>query len=150
MPDGTAISGEDEEELWDEIKEWYEANPNDQEPELQYPIQLVLGDQLLTVNNEDEMAEVKEGCDDEWDEEICFELALPLTFIMPDGTAITGNTEEELDEAIDAWYEANPNDEEPELQFPVDIIYPDSDVPLTINSEEEMNEAIENCDDDGN
>lgn len=152
MPDGSEITGDNEEEIDEAIKAWYEANPSDEKPELQYPVDVDWGDHgTFTVNDDEEMWEHKKKCNDEkWDKEPCFSLIYPVTYVMPDGSEITGNDEEELWTAIKTWYEANPNDEKPELQYPVQIAYPDSDVPVTINSDEEMIEVKEECEDDGN
>ena len=44
-----------------------------------------------------------------------------------------------------AWYEANPDaEEEPTLQYPVDILYADGTT-QTINNDEEMRAAEEEC-----
>ena len=75
----------------------------------------------------------------------CFRLVFPVTFIMPDGTEITGDSEEEVGMAMREWYANNPGVEEgPELQYPVDIMFEDLST-LTVNSNEEMRAAYENC-----
>ena len=74
----------------------------------------------------------------------CFELVLPVTFIMPDGSTITIENEEGYME-IRNWFTDNPEaNERPALQYPINIMYSDSTV-VTINSVEEMEQAYENC-----
>ena len=163
MPDGIElIVNEDTESGWSEVKAWYEANPDsDQKPELQYPVDIIFetedGDQVLTINNEEEMWEAKERCRgheegedwDEGDEEgSCFEFDYPITYIMPDGTEISIASEEDTDGwmAIRNWYINNPEtEEEPSLQYPIDIIFEteDGDVVMTISSDNEMSEFEE-------
>jgi hypothetical protein len=77
----------------------------------------------------------------------CFDFVYPISYMMPDGSIITGNSEEEINQAIKTWYEANPGvKEKPVLQYPVDIIYEDGTI-ITINNEEEMKNAYQNCGD---
>ena len=64
---------------------------------------------------------------------------------MPDGTEISITSEEDTDGwmAIRNWYINNPDtEEEPSLQYPVDVIL-DDDVVMTINSDSEMSEFEE-------
>jgi hypothetical protein len=74
---------------------------------------------------------------------------------MPDGSSITIETDDEggWDE-LKEWYEANEGYEEerPELQYPIDIVYEtdEGDVTVTINNEEEMDAIKEECEGDEN
>lgn len=74
----------------------------------------------------------------------CFDLVFPVTFVMPDGTVISGD-EETVKTDIRAWYEANPDvREKPSLEFPVEIIY-DDETTETIEDERDMRRAFKNC-----
>ena len=74
----------------------------------------------------------------------CFELVFPITFIMPDGSSITVEDENGY-MAVRAWYGNNSDSKEkPTLQYPVNIIYRDGDT-KTINNDEEMASAKEDC-----
>ena len=122
---------------------------NDEEEEALELSILFDEEETLTIDNEDEMRRVYAYCDgdDEYDRE-CFELVLPVTFVMPDGSSITIDDEEDWVD-LRGWYEANPgSEEEPALQYPVDIIYETEEgtVTVTINNEEEMEAAEEECD----
>ena len=148
MPDGSSITGDNEEALKAAMEEWYEAHPDvAAKPELQYPVQISFddGDEVITVANVEEMIVIKEDCEeDKWD---CFDFVYPLTYIMPDGSSITGDDKESLYAAMEAWYEAHPDVlAEATLQFPVQISYEDSDQLFTINNEAELEAAYENCD----
>ena len=151
MPDGSTITVSNEED-WDAIKDWYEANPDlEEKPELQFPVNVEFDDEIVTVNSEEELRELKQECWlDENDKRECFYLVFPVTYIMPDGSTITVETKD--DDAgwqlIKDWYDANPDsDERPTLQFPVDITYEteDGDTTLTVNNDEEMNYVKSRC-----
>lgn len=152
MPDGYTITGNNEDEVWDALKTWYEDNPDSEEKaQLQYPVEVTYDDDnggiiTETINNDDEMIAAKHDCKDEWDWD-CFELVFPITVGMPDNSTITGNDKNELETNIEAWYTANPDvEEKPELQYPLDIIFDDQST-QTINNKDEMETAKEECDD---
>ena len=74
----------------------------------------------------------------------CFELILPVTFVMPDGSSITVKDESGYI-AVRAWYGNNSDSKEkPTLQYPVKIIYRDGDT-QSINNDEEMASVKEDC-----
>ena len=154
MPDGSTITVSNEED-WDAIKDWYDTNPDSEEkPEMQFPVNVEFDDEIVTVNSEEELRELKQECWlDENDKRECFYLVFPVTYIMPDGSTITVETKD--DDAgwqlIKNWYDANPDsDERPTLQFPVDITYEteDGDTTLTVNNDEEMNYVKSRCRED--
>ena len=157
MPDGSSITvATDDEDGWQEVKDWYDANPESEErPTLEYPVDIVYetnaGDSTVTINNEEEMEAAKDECCDEWNDEEddreCFELVLPVTFVMPDGSTISVENDEGWGNLRDWYMNNNGTEEEPALQYPVDISYEDGTT-LTINSEEEMAAAAEDCRDD--
>ena len=85
---------------------------------------------------------------DKTEKEACLDLVYPVTYTMPDGSEITGNTEDEVWTAIKNWYEVNPDSEEkPSLNYPVDIIFKDGTTE-NIADEIEMILAKENCEDE--
>ena len=74
----------------------------------------------------------------------CFELVLPITFIMPDSSSITVEDENGY-MAVRAWYGNNLDlKEKPTLQYPVNIIYRDGNT-QTINNDEEMVSTKVDC-----
>ena len=152
MPDGSTITvTSDDEEGWAEIKAWYEANTDvEEKPALQFPVEISYRDGTTqTINNDEEMRAAYRYCgdrDDDKEDWKCFDLVLPVTFDMPDGSTIIVTSDDEDGWAeIKAWYEANPESEErPTLQYPVDISFRDGET-VTINSDEEMRAAEEAC-----
>ena len=160
MPDGSTyeISSEEDDAGWEELKEWYDANPDSEErPELQYPVEIIYeteeGNVTLMIFNEEEMIAAKEECREMWaedydqddeDERACYAFAYPISYTMPDESTIEISSEEDESGwmSIREYYQANPSEEqEPALQFPVDIIFEteDGDVTVTISSVEELN-----------
>jgi hypothetical protein len=143
MPDGSTLTGNSEEELWLAVRNWYAANPAVREkPAIQYPVDIIFKEDstIVTINNDEEMRGAYAKC--EQGRELGFEFVYPITYIMPDGSTITGNSKEELDIAIRNWYAANPGvKEKPALQYPVQVVLKDGTV-LTINNEEEMRALI--------
>ena len=158
LPDGSTIeiSDEEDEAGWESLKSWYEANPESEErPSLQYPVDIVYESEesedgeTVTINSEDEMMVAKEECREMWgeedweEEEECYAFVYPISFLMPDGSTIEISSEG--DEAgwmsIREYYEANPSsEEEPSMQFPVDIVFEteEGEATITVGSGEDL------------
>ena len=167
LPDGSTIeiSDEEDEAGWESLKSWYEANPEAEErPSLQYPVDIVYESEesedgeTVTINSEDEMMVAKEECREMWgeedweEEEECYAFVYPISFLMPDGSTIEISSEG--DEAgwmsIREYYEANPSsEEEPSMQFPVDIVFEteEGEATITVGSGEDLDTfEDEQCD----
>ena len=161
MPDGSILTLESE-SGFREVEFWYESNSEyNQEPSLQYPIDIIIrndeGETITTINNDEELEIVEEGCESEegdwYDEESdseCYIFVFPISFTMPDGSNITiSNDDEEGWYALRSWYETNSDylEEEPSLNYPVDIIIrnEEGEMTITINSDEELDATEENC-----
>jgi len=148
MPDGSTITVEDENGYM-AVRDWYANNSDSKEkPTLQYPVNIIYRDGYTqTINNNEEMGNTKADCR-KWDDDKkdwgCFRLVYPITFIMQDGSAISMIDKKDWTE-LKSWYEENPDKEErPALQYPVNIIYRDGST-KTINNDEEMASAKEDC-----
>jgi len=148
MPDGSSITVEDESGYM-AVRAWYGNNSDSKEkPTLQYPVNIIYRDgDTQTINNDEEMGSTKVDCrkwDDnkkDWD---CFRLVYPITFILPDNSVISMEDRKDWAE-LKSWYEANPDIEErPILEYPVEINYRDGST-KTINNDEEMASAKEDC-----
>ena len=143
MPDATVLSG-NEETLWGAVKTWYETNSDSEEkPSLNYPIDILWkGEIAKTINDDTELKIAKRYCDEE--KEDCFKLVYPITWTMPDDTAISMNDETDWGE-IKAWYEANSNSEEKmDLNYPVDVILKDGTT-QAVADDSEMEVLKKNC-----
>ena len=152
MPDGSVLTIETEED-WEELEKWYDDNKDTQDkPELIFPIQLKIDNETVTVNTKEEFKKIEDECDskedndEREDEDECYEFVLPISFNMPDGTVLTIETEDDW-KKLERWYRANDNtSEEPEIIFPIQVIYKDET--LTINSSEELKDLEEDCKED--
>lgn len=80
----------------------------------------------------------------------CFDFVYPLTFVMPDGSTLTGDDKGTLDSLIKDWYRNNPTATgRPTLDYPVSIILSDSSV-VSIASDSVLKEQASACDSIGN
>lgn len=156
MPDGTTIVvSNDDESGWSVIKTWYDSNPgSEQKPELQFPVVIFYEEESVTIENNQELRGAYVECnynraDKERDKgNTCFELVYPISYIMPNGTNITIiNNDEDGWMELKNWYSNNSDyeDQMPELQYPVNIIYEENESLITVYNEEEMYEVKVSC-----
>lgn len=76
---------------------------------------------------------------------LCFQINYPITVLLPDGTDQMVNSDTELFDAIDAWYDNNPDsDEDPTLVFPIDVTLEDGST-LNILDEEQLEGLYDEC-----
>ena len=86
--------------------------------------------------------------DDDYYEDDCFVLVYPIDVLMPDGTTLTANDDDELENIFDTWEQNNPNDTNyPSLVFPLDIEWEDDGTIQTVVDEDELYELWEDCED---
>jgi len=155
MPDGNVLHVlSDNEEGWSSIKTWYDSNPSSEiKPEIQFPIVLFFEEESITVNNKNELKNVYLECRydkmkerNEIHRQKCFDLVYPIFFIMPDGSSLAINNDENGWDDLKIWYGENTgfNEEKPEFQYPVNVVV-QGDLLLTINTEAEMIELKNEC-----
>lgn len=130
-----------------------------------FPISLqsIDNDEILVANNEEELNTLIEDCpeiwggdddddddDDDWDNWgndsipflgsiACYDIIFPITFTLVDGTTATLETEEGFANLI---FSDNPP---VGLVFPVNLQNMDTDEVVTVNSEDEIEDLIEDC-----
>ena len=175
MPDDSQVSVVNEDELFEAVDLYYEMSDEyDGLPEINFPINIVFYFENENGNEQQEVIEIgsyeelemyfdvcpdenNNGWDDEdWYEIDCFDLVYPLTIVNPEGEVLTVDSENNLHEYIDQYYEnCNSNDcGDFNLYYPLTVEYysetNDQVQTLTINSEEELQELLdEHCYDDG-
>ena len=166
FPDGSTSEVNSDDELESAVETWYEANPDsDEDPTLEFPIEVTLEDGTTeTINDEDRLFDLLEACydddddDDDHDDcdydeyEDCFEINFPVNLILPDGSTVAVNDYDELETAIDDFYDANPDiDEDPTLEFPIEVTLDDGTVESVADEDalEELFEACEDFDEEG-
>ena len=161
LPDGSVMDvASDDEEGWAAVKSWYGDNTEfeDVMPELAYPVDILYeteeGETVITINSDEEMGVAKRDCHENWDEDEgddeerrCFDVVLPVTFLMPDGSSLVVAEESDW-RSIDEWYVENSDvEEEPDYQFPIEVVYDSEEGSNTvvINNQEELQAAEQDC-----
>jgi HKD family nuclease len=151
LPDGSEVIINNDED-WDQIDLWYDENKDaEEEPEIIYPFDVVIDEDVKTITNKKDIEWLEEYCyekdsekDSEKDyDEKCFEFVYPISFILPDGSEVIINNDEDWDQ-IDLWYEENKDaEEEPEIIYPFDVVI-DEDV-KTITNKKDFQTLEDNC-----
>lgn len=92
---------------------------------------------------------------EEWDQNMCFDVEFPISVNLSDGTVVTISNEEELYEGIEEYYEMGEEDNLPEINFPINIIFyyenengVESEDLVEISNYEELEMYFEMCEDD--
>ena len=174
MPDDSQVSVVNEDELFEAVDLYYEMSDEyDGLPEINFPINIVFYFENENGNEQQEVIEIgsyeelemyfdvcpdenNNGWDDEdWYEIDCFDLVYPLTIVNPEGEVLTVDSENNLHEYIDQYYEnCNSNDcGDFNLYYPLTVEYysetNDQLQTLTINSEEELEALLDEYCNDG-
>ena len=176
MPDESQISIGNEDELYEAVESYYEMSDEyDGLPEINFPINIIFYfddengneiEEIVGVGSYEELEMYFEICEDGWDDDgwddedwyeiDCFDLVYPLTIVNPEGEVLTVDSENNLHEYIDQYYEnCNSNDcGDFNLYYPLTVEYysetNDQVQTLTINSEEELEALLdEYCYDEG-
>jgi len=92
---------------------FFDAQNDAYEPEVIYPIDVLVDDETITIISDDEMEELYETCDGDWDDVMCFDMVYPFDMITE------GVTTTITDENVFFDYIDNLNEEQE-----VDFIYP--------------------------
>jgi hypothetical protein len=83
--------------------------------------------------------------DDRKKEEPCFQIVFPMSYEMPNGDIITGESREDLHMKMNAWHKEHPDvREKATMVFPITIVYWDGKE-LIVNNQEEFKRAHEPC-----
>ncbi|GEM_PF-3123325 len=120
LPDGTTVTVNSEEELFEALENWFEEHGEDYEEEW-------------------------EGEDYDDDFEDCFTLVYPIQILFPGGETISYANEEDLYTGIEAWYDINPESEDdPMPVYPFDVLLEDGTT-QTVSNEMEEEALWETC-----
>lgn len=161
LEDGAIVTAETEEEL----EQIFEDEP--EIVDFVYPLTLLTADGELVINNEEELVLALEDCfgddwddddddddDDPWDDDDdyddewgsdCWEFVFPISFELEDGSTVTAEDEEALG---DLFY-SNDSLEIVGFVFPIQVTVFDVDEVFTVNSEDELEELLEeHCEED--
>ena len=125
-----------------------EINPDELAQDLQVLAQSENALHLLASPRSGDSTEVWSAEDEGYDD--CFEFVYPIEISFPDGdtesvSTESVSTEDELEQLIETWYDANPDaTAEPIFIYPLEILI-DSSETRVIQSEEELCEIILAC-----
>ena len=92
---------------------------------------------------------------DEWNQNMCFDVEFPISVNLSDCSVVTISNEEELYEGIEEYYEMGEEDNLPEINFPINIIFyyenengVESEDLVEIGDYEELEIYFEMCEDE--
>jgi hypothetical protein len=143
----TSYTVNDYKEFRAAMKAHYEETGEKQRPAFAFPIQIQFkGEEAVAVNSDEELKAAFQSCRGEQNDKKCFTFGFPVSFTMPDGTILTAEDEEDLEEKMKAFYESyEGRKKRPRVVFPVDLMFEDGSS-LTVNSVQEMKQAWrDNC-----
>ena len=146
LPDGSNVTANNLNEFETILDNYYSDPQNVDEIALVYPVSVTMLDDgtVVTINNDAEGEALVEQCYGSFEFD-CFEFVFPLSFTMSDGSTISGNDEEALMLAFDAYITANPNDTiAPAFNYPVSVIHFDGTTE-TVNSDTELEALFTDC-----
>ena len=153
LPDGTTVTVNSEEELFDLIDKWYEENGDDYDDydedfedcfTLVYPIQVQFpgGETISYANEEDLYTGIDAWYDLNPESEDDPMPVYPFDVLLEDGTTQTVSNEMEEEALWETCYGDIDFDICFDLNFPITLVYPDSNT-VAVNSEEELFTTIE-------
>ena len=149
----TSYTVNDYKEFRAAMKAHYEETGEKQKPAFAFPIQIQFKgeEEAVAVNSDEELKAAFQSCRGEQNDKKCFTFGFPVSFTMPDGTILTAEDEEDLEEKMKAFYESYEGRKiRPRVVFPVDLMFEDGSS-LTVNSVQEMKQAWrDNCRKRGN
>jgi hypothetical protein len=146
LSDGSNVTANDWDEFETILDNYYSDPQNVDEITLVYPISVTMLDDgtVVTINNDAEGEALAEQCYGGFEFD-CFEFVFPLSFTMSDGSTISGNDDEELMLAFEAYIGANPNDTiAPTFNYPVSVTHFDGTTE-TINNDAELETLFMDC-----
>lgn len=147
LPDGTEIEVESREDIKAAKQEYKEANP-DERAKISFVFPLDVTDEegeTTTVESAGDLKALKKACRNSRGKTKCVELVYPISFLVGDGTTITGQTRAELKASLKEWKESNPDaSEKPQLVFPIEIINSEGET-VEVADAETLAEIKEDC-----
>ena len=160
FPDNTTDIVNSNEELRASVRAWYEINASDQKPTLDYPVDLIVDDEVVTANNQEELLAYFKDCHPQrpggdrprpgklaWLKLLdgdCFGIDFPITIDFPDGTSQTVNDADELITALKDYKQNGPDSlGRPEFVFPITVFV--NDTSFEVNSMQELRRASLLC-----
>lgn len=154
FPDGSIVAVDSKDALKESVAAYKETNDVRRvNVDLVFPVQVLdsLGT-VLDVATLEELealkAECKSGRTRGGKRTKCIDIQFPLSYILVDGTEITGESYQEIKTAVKEWKELNPNTRpEAMLIFPISIIDAEGNT-ITVEDSDALAALEEECEDD--
>lgn len=78
----------------------------------------------------------------------CFAFTYPMTVVFPNNITTSVNSDDELIDVVEDWYDNNPDsNEDPTLAYPVEVTLIDGTVGM-VNSDDEMDDLFDFCEEE--
>ena len=169
LPDSSTVTVNSYDEMKQALRDYFEANGgggqgghhghhgNRPKISFAFPISVLSQDgELITVNNQDELAALREACGGTFGNHgpqghgdhglTCFELVFPITVQFPDSTTAEAADRQALHLLIRTWKQNNPGVAgRPQIVFPVTVKMDEDGSLVTVNSREELRQLKEDC-----
>ena len=127
----------------EEFYTFFDAQNDAYEPEVIYPVDVLVNEEIITITSDDEMEELYERCDGDWDDVMCFDMVYPFVMVA-DGVTTTITDEDMFFDFIDSL-----NDQqEIDFIYPFNVIDEEMDQTITITSLEQFEDLYDDCEDD--
>jgi len=127
----------------EEFYTFFDVQNDAYEPEVIYPVDVLVDEEIITITSDDEMEELYEICDGDWDDVMCFDMVYPFDMVA-DGVTITITDEDVFFDFID-----NLSDQqEIDFIYPFEVIDEETDQTITITSLEQFEDLYDDCEDD--
>jgi len=126
----------------EEFYTFFDAQNDAYEPEVIYPVDVMVDEEILTITSDDEMEELYEICDGDWDDVMCFDMVYPFGMVA-DGVITTITDEDVFFDFIDSLMD----EQEVDFIYPFDVIDEEMDQTITITSLEQFEDLYDNCED---
>lgn len=127
----------------EELYTFLDAQGEEYDPIVVYPVDVMVDDVTLTINSDDEFETLYEECDDDWDDVICFDFVYPFDMIS---NGVTTNVPDE-DTFFD-YIEGLEDEEDVDFVYPLTLIDEDTGNTVIVNSLDEFEELFDSCEDE--
>lgn len=127
----------------EELFTFIDAQGDEYDPIVVYPIDVIVDEITITINSDDELEDLYEECDDDWDDVICFDFVYPFDMVS-DGVTTTINDEDSFFDYIDNLGD----DADVDFVYPLNLIDEETDQIIIVNNLDEFETLFDSCDED--
>ena len=103
----------------------------------------MVDEDIIIITSDDEMEELYEMCDDDWDDVMCFDMLYPFDMIA--GGVITTITDEDV---FFDFIDSLSDEQEVDFIYPFEVIDEETNQTITITSLDLFEDLYDECEDD--